>query len=588
MRFILAVIKGELVVSNRKKKDILQDLKKQGYKTFSVKKEKKEDDAESTEESPTSNAIVEDDATQALSSGYDYLLSMKLWNLTLEKVQELVRERDSKYDDLQQLQKKSPKDLWLIDLDALEVALHQFESALILEKNNELKAMNKSSKIKSKSNNTSKKSKATKKKSKYSDEDDDDDSDNFDEDEDLYVKPKTKTSAVTSSKGNYGDFKPYVMTNTASAKRVPNPLIFKTIPVERQKAKSSSRQTETLKSKGDDRDDDEEESSVVSNEGRQSDEYMSLAQRLMSRMQIDKPKAVSVAVPSIASKAIKAPSKSTSKKTVTAPSKKMSNIVDLNDEDDENSNSSGSDEESSNMVVAPVIREKRSVAKALTYVVSDDEDERFSVSSDEEDAMSLDDDDGHESESDFEEDVKPKKTQKNVTSKKPEAIAKPAKAGIVKSNKTTVKASAITSSTSVSAVLGETKEKGKKRAPKSALSASSAVPSKSNVDLFSPGISSPRDVKKARVKQQDSLKTYDHMEVLATKKTAPKKSKKESAEKVTAKPSIAKSSVVSLMKSPKPVRQKKVATYSYDDDEDDESDDSYGSLGENDDESDFE
>lgn len=44
---------------------------------------------------------------------------MTLWTLTLERKEALLKQRDDKAQELMDLQKKSPEDLWLADLDAL-------------------------------------------------------------------------------------------------------------------------------------------------------------------------------------------------------------------------------------------------------------------------------------------------------------------------------------------------------------------------------------------------------------------------------------------------------------------------------------
>lgn len=50
---------------------------------------------------------------------YDYLLGMSFWHLTLEKKNELLRKKEEKCTELDILQKKTPSDLWLEDLNAL-------------------------------------------------------------------------------------------------------------------------------------------------------------------------------------------------------------------------------------------------------------------------------------------------------------------------------------------------------------------------------------------------------------------------------------------------------------------------------------
>jgi DNA topoisomerase-2 len=77
VRFILAVIRGDVVINNRRRKDIIAELKSKNFVAFPSKPTKaaadKGDDDESSQESGE-------------ASDYDYLLRMPLWNLTLEKV----------------------------------------------------------------------------------------------------------------------------------------------------------------------------------------------------------------------------------------------------------------------------------------------------------------------------------------------------------------------------------------------------------------------------------------------------------------------------------------------------------------------
>ena len=76
VRFVTEIIEGKLIVQNRKKVDLIQDLKKRGYhpiyKSGSVEAE--EGDRDSAENSAGNN------------HGYDYLMSMPIWSLTMEKV----------------------------------------------------------------------------------------------------------------------------------------------------------------------------------------------------------------------------------------------------------------------------------------------------------------------------------------------------------------------------------------------------------------------------------------------------------------------------------------------------------------------
>ncbi|RUS24113.1 DNA topoisomerase [Jimgerdemannia flammicorona] len=111
VRFIRMIIEGKLVIQNRKKKDILIDLKAKGFNPHYPKKDAKKEDDEDNEEAPV------EVAKEGSDHGYDYLLSMPIWNLTIEKVEKLIQERNAKDAELKEHLKKSPKELWSKDLD---------------------------------------------------------------------------------------------------------------------------------------------------------------------------------------------------------------------------------------------------------------------------------------------------------------------------------------------------------------------------------------------------------------------------------------------------------------------------------------
>lgn len=137
VRFIMMVIRGELIVSNRKKIDLLQDLKAKGFKTSHeiMNKEAKPEAGEGAVD-PTKGG------------GYDYLLGMPIWSLTMERVEKLKAEMKNKTEELESLQKSTIQELWERDLDAILVelkAIEDFEEELRLEEK-ELKKSAKRSK----------------------------------------------------------------------------------------------------------------------------------------------------------------------------------------------------------------------------------------------------------------------------------------------------------------------------------------------------------------------------------------------------------------------------------------------------------
>jgi DNA topoisomerase-2 len=65
---------------------------------------------------------------QKLAAGYDYLLSLPLWSITLEKVEELKRAAADKRAELDVLRATQPTQMWVKDLDAFVAALEEYEA----------------------------------------------------------------------------------------------------------------------------------------------------------------------------------------------------------------------------------------------------------------------------------------------------------------------------------------------------------------------------------------------------------------------------------------------------------------------------
>ena len=82
-RFVQMIVNKELVVSNRKKADIVAELRKLDFRPFSkVSKAKKAGETEELVEIDDEN----EDEEEGKDTDYDYLLGMAIWSLTKEKV----------------------------------------------------------------------------------------------------------------------------------------------------------------------------------------------------------------------------------------------------------------------------------------------------------------------------------------------------------------------------------------------------------------------------------------------------------------------------------------------------------------------
>ncbi|XP_037024697.1 DNA topoisomerase 2 [Bradysia coprophila] len=144
-RFIMEKCNGTLVVENKKRKTMIDELIKRGYRADPVKEWKRKISVEDEEEADEPAAEEEEESEQSSKKPkapvdpekafqkltdvkkYDYLLGMSMWMLTEERKNELLKQRDNKVSELNILKKKTKHDLWLADLEALEKKLNEIE-----------------------------------------------------------------------------------------------------------------------------------------------------------------------------------------------------------------------------------------------------------------------------------------------------------------------------------------------------------------------------------------------------------------------------------------------------------------------------
>ena len=193
-RFVEEVCSGDLVVSNRKRADILADLKERGYDVL-----EKEDEEQSAEDEESD--VEADTPTDAeLARGYEYLLGMKIWSLTYEKAEKLREEVAEKTQAVANLEETAPSQLWVDDLDAIEEALDERDTAMEAAGLQDEKAQKKNKKHQAKKA-AAKKSKKKAKGEWDSDlESDDSDEDVVMSDSDDEFAPKPKARKVPAAK----------------------------------------------------------------------------------------------------------------------------------------------------------------------------------------------------------------------------------------------------------------------------------------------------------------------------------------------------------------------------------------------------
>lgn len=128
-RFVKMIVEGELKVLNRKRMELVQTLRqlkfpgigKDGvvHEVEEAGEAEEADDVEMEEEEEGAPPPV-------VVSQYDYLLGMAIWLLTRERYERLLKQRDTKQEELVEFKKHLPKDLWNQDLDAFVKAYGEF------------------------------------------------------------------------------------------------------------------------------------------------------------------------------------------------------------------------------------------------------------------------------------------------------------------------------------------------------------------------------------------------------------------------------------------------------------------------------
>lgn len=122
-RFIKMIIENELLVGNKSHTTLFKELEDLGFprittegKLYYGKLDTYTEELDNIEEENESNV---DDIHSSFNiyGSFDYLLGMKIWSLTKEKYEDLLKRKQEKEVELELLLNLSSKDLWNKDLD---------------------------------------------------------------------------------------------------------------------------------------------------------------------------------------------------------------------------------------------------------------------------------------------------------------------------------------------------------------------------------------------------------------------------------------------------------------------------------------
>ncbi len=132
-RFIVEKIEGKIKVENMKKEALVKMLAEKSYQSDPVRvwKERVIKEKGSFFESTTSSSTTADNQdgdVEPATNDFNYLLSMPIWNLTLEKKEEILKQQRQKNQELKAIRAKTVEQLWLDDLTEFREQLEKFDA----------------------------------------------------------------------------------------------------------------------------------------------------------------------------------------------------------------------------------------------------------------------------------------------------------------------------------------------------------------------------------------------------------------------------------------------------------------------------
>uniref|UniRef100_A0A8C7PH93 DNA topoisomerase 2 n=1 Tax=Oncorhynchus mykiss TaxID=8022 RepID=A0A8C7PH93_ONCMY len=127
-RFVLEKIEGKITIENKSKRELIRMLVQKGFESDPVAAWTKAQEKVLLDDHDGNNSDSSVDSGSSSGPNFNYILNMPLWCLSKEKVDELLRQRDIKKGELNELQRKSPEDLWKEDLAVFIEELDKIEA----------------------------------------------------------------------------------------------------------------------------------------------------------------------------------------------------------------------------------------------------------------------------------------------------------------------------------------------------------------------------------------------------------------------------------------------------------------------------
>ncbi|XP_062384995.1 DNA topoisomerase 2-beta isoform X2 [Sardina pilchardus] len=137
-RFVLEKIEGKISIENKSKRELIRLLVQRGYESDPVAAWNRAQEKALEEDDDGNESDGSVDSGSSSGPNFNYILNMPLWCLSKERVDELLKQRDTKKVELNELQRKSKEDLWKEDLavfiEELDRVEEQEKEAVVLGK----------------------------------------------------------------------------------------------------------------------------------------------------------------------------------------------------------------------------------------------------------------------------------------------------------------------------------------------------------------------------------------------------------------------------------------------------------------------